>query len=481
LLGKTFFRTTAAMMSTALMVSGCGLLTKRLPGAGPNPNDMPAPGVVTSTWNGAVVADEPQATLVARAILAAGGNATDAATALAFALMVTLPSRASLGGGGACLVYSPTIKAGTRNGPQAFVFLSPAASGGGSRAAAVPMTARGLLLMQAIYGSKPIDQLIGPAQRLASLGVPVSQAFENDLSVVSGPLFGDPVARATFGDASGAPLGVGQPMVQPALADTLSQLRIKGVADLYQGDLAQSLVRGSAMAEGPISIQDLTNAVPRQMDPIDVGAGGNHATFLPPPADGGLAAAGAYAQLRAQEGDIAGANAAALAIATAYRAGTDAQDPAALLQETNLPRGNLPEVAASTSFVTLDQYGGAVSCSLTMNNLFGTGRIAPGTGILLAASPAHGQAPLLSASLVWNKPTNTFRASVGGSGQQGAPLAVALTTDYALRQEGRDFGSVVPEPGRANAISCPGRVPGRFKSCIWLTDPRGAGMATGKN
>ena len=50
------------------------------------------------------------------------------------------------------------------------------------------MTARGLLLMQAVYGFTPMQQLIGPAQRLAALGVPVSQAFENDLSVVSGPL-----------------------------------------------------------------------------------------------------------------------------------------------------------------------------------------------------------------------------------------------------------------------------------------------------
>jgi gamma-glutamyltranspeptidase / glutathione hydrolase len=464
------------------MLSGCGLLNKRLPGAGPNPNDAPGPGIPTEKWSGAVVADEPEAALVARAILANGGNAADAATALGFALMVTLPSRASLGGGGACLAYSPFVKNNAgKNGPQAFLFVAPAASGGGSRAAAVPTTARGLLLMQAIYGTKPIGQLIGPAQRLASLGVPVSKAFESDLAIVSGPLFGDPVARATFGDASGAPLSIGQPMVQPDLANTLNRLRITGVSDLYQGDLAQSIVNGSAMAGGPISLADLANAVPEQADPIGISAGGNLATFLPPPADGGLAAAAAFTQLRAREGDVAGANAAAMAVATAFRAGADHQDPQALLTEPNLPRGAIPQLAASTSFVTLDQYGDAVACTLTMNNLFGTGRIAPGTGILLAASPDHNQAPLLAAALIWNKPTNSFRAAIGGSGQEGAPLAVGLAADNALRHSGRDFGMVVPEPGRVNAINCPDRVPGSFKSCIWLTDPRGDGIATGKN
>jgi gamma-glutamyltranspeptidase/glutathione hydrolase len=474
------FRSTAVLCSVALTLSGCASwFTHRLPGAGPDPTQASVPGVVTPNWSGVVIADEPEAAEVGRAILAAGGTAADAAVAVGFALMVTLPSRASLGGGGACLAYSPFVKTAGEADPQAFIFVAPPASGGGERPAAVPMTARGLLLMQAVYGYTPIQQLIGPAQRLAALGVPVSQAFENDLSVVSGPLFGDPAARATFGTADGEPLAVGQPMVQPDLANTLDILRTKGVTDLYQGDLAEALVSGSAIAGGPISMDDLAHAIPHEQPPIALHDGGNVLTFLPPPADGGLAAAAAFAQLRRDPNNIAGADAAAQAVATAYRAGADAGDPTALLKDPNLPAGRLPVLAASTSFVTLDGSGAAVACSLTMNNLFGTGRIAPGTGILLAAAPTHGQAPLLSASLIWNKPTNSFRAAIGGSGQQGAPLAVALTASYALRHLGRDFGSIVPDPGRANAVNCPDRVPGDFKSCVWITDPRGAGIAIG--
>lgn len=469
------------LASLALTLSGCGsgFFNHRLPGAGPDPTQAIPAGVATPAWSGVVIADEPEAAEVGRSILAAGGTAADAAVAIGFALAVTLPSRASLGGGGACLAYSPFVKTGGEAHPQAFVFVSPPASGGGVRPAAVPMTARGLLLMQAVYGYTPIQQLIGPAQRLAALGVPVSQALENDLSVVSGPLLADPSARAVFGTPAGAPLAVGQPLVQPDLANTLDALRTKGVTDLYQGDSAYALVSGSAEAGGPISMTDLYEAVPREEAPIVVRDGGNVLTFLPPPADGGLAAAAAFNQLRHDPNNIAGANAAALAVATAYRAGTDAADPEALLKQPGLPGGHLPPLAAATSFVTLDGSGGAVACTLTMNNLFGTGRIAPGTGILLAAAPTHGQAPLLSASLIWNEPTNSFRAAIGGTGQEGAPLAVGLTADYALRQFGRYFGTVVPDPGRVNAVNCPARVPGDFKSCVWITDPRGQGLAVG--
>jgi gamma-glutamyltranspeptidase/glutathione hydrolase len=140
--------------------------------------------------------------------------------------------------------------------------------------------------------------------------------------------------------------------------------------------------------------------------------------------------------------------------------------------------GTLPALPASTSFVVVDRKGEAVACALTMDNLFGTGRIAPGTGIVLGASPAIKPLPLLTAAIAWNSGRDAFRAAVGASGQNGAALAGAAALGQAM------VGDLpprvpVPEPGRANAIGCTEYVPGNYASCHWAADPRGSGLAVG--
>ena len=140
----------------------------------------------------------------------------------------------------------------------------------------------------------------------------------------------------------------------------------------------------------------------------------------------------------------------------------------------------MPALPASTGFVVLDRNGGAVACALTMNNLFGTGRVAPGTGLLLAASPAVATPPMLAAGIVWNRNTSQFRAAAAGSGQEGAALAVASGLFNTLHST-RAMPAVVPEPGRANVVACARYLPGRESECSWATDPRGAGLAAGGN
>ncbi len=457
--------------SLAAALSGCGTVgaVKRTILGG-----EPEGPKVLSGFIGGAVADEPRAALAARQVLATGGNAADAAVALGFMLAVTLPSRASLGGGGACIAYQPDTDSPDKGVPQAVMFMAGApAAGGGDRPAAVPMLVRGLYLLSAHYGTRNFSALMAPAEQAARFGIPVSRALALDLAPVAGPLTADPTAQAVFAP-NGTPLTEGGTLLQTDLAGTLAQIASVGAGDMYQGLLAHKLVDAMAAAGGPVSVDDLRLSRPALVAPIIEEAGNDQVTFLPLPADGGLAAAAAFRVLRHDPSAIQAAGEASEAAAARFRAQGGSAD--AILAASGAVAA-LPLLPASTNFAVMDGKGGAVACALTNNNLFGTGRIAPGTGILLAASPAAKPAPLLAASLAWNANRHAFRAAAGGSGQNAAGLAAA----FAMAQALGGGAAPVPDPGRANIISCPGYAPGEPSACRFTADPRMAGLAASGN
>lgn len=466
-----------ALLALTLTCASCGSLSSasdKLFGASGPPEGQP--GFVKG-FLGGVAADEPRAALVARDVLSAG-DAADAAVALGFALAVTLPSRAGLGGGGACLAYAADKKSANAGVPEAVIFtpIAPTSPGANAdRPAAVPTLARGLYLLQARYGRRPFGSLVAPAEALARFGTPASKALARDIALVSGPLFADPAARSVFSQ-DGVPLADGQQLLQPELGATLAQLRVAGVGDFHLGALARRIVQGSALAGGPITLADLRDALPRFAPAILLPNHNDKVAFLPPPADGGLAAAAGFMTLQHDPAAFGQAAARALAVAARWREAGG--DPQALLTTADLQEAALPALPASTSFVTLDKDGGAVACSLSMGNLFGTGRIVQGMGFLLAASPASVPPPLYAAAIAWNEYTHSFRAAVAGSGQAGAPMAVAVGMMNALRSN-RPMAVPVPDPGRANVIECSRYLPSENASCAWATDPRDAGLAVG--
>jgi gamma-glutamyltranspeptidase/glutathione hydrolase len=270
-------------------------------------------------------------------------------------------------------------------------------------------------------------------------------------------------------------LAEGSNLLQPDLGATIAQLRVAGVGDLYQGALGRKLEGAAAAAGGGLVLADMRAALPKTLAPLMLPFGRDQVAFLPPPADGGLAAAAAFQSLQALPGNGEAARSRGAAVAARWRAG--GVDAAALLASKDAPAaGSLPALPASTTFATLDRDGNAVVCALTMNNLFGTGRIAPGTGIVLAASPASTPPPLLAAAIDWNPSVRAFHAAVGGSGQEGAALAVAAGLVNATAGE---IKNLVPDPGRANSIVCTRYLPGSESSCVWAVDSRGSGLATG--
>ncbi len=471
-------RRAAVLLASALAMAGCSTLgsIKDTFLGGQTASDGPQR---LTGFIGGAVADEPRAALAAREVLALGGTAADAAVALGFTLAVTLPSRAGLGGGGACLAYSPSTNGPGQGNPEAILFLPVAPSAPApntDRPAAVPMLARGLFALHARYGKQSFESLLAPAEQLARFGVPISRALLRDLALVAGPLAADPNAAAVF-EPGGTPIAQGGTLVQNDLGGTLAQIRTAGVGDLYQGALAHRLEEASRIAGGGLSLADLRAALPRTGAPLVIRARNDSVAFLPPPADGGLGAAAAFQALQSSPNDIAAAQARAVDAVARWRQGGG--DASAVLAAASAG-GSLPSLPASTGFAVLDKDGNSVACALTMNNLFGTGRIAPGTGILLAASPNAATPPLLSAAIAWNANLRAFRAAIAGSGQEGASLAVAAGMANALRSAAA-LPAPVPEPGRANAIACSRYLPDNDGSCNSAVDPRSAGLAAGSN
>lgn len=219
---------------------------------------------------------------------------------------------------------------------------------------------------------------------LASNGITVSRALASDLAVVRTALLADENARAIFGRGEAGTLTSGDTLIQPRLAGFLERVRSAGVGDLYNGALADVYSTAAQKAGGGLNTSDLRRTLPVETVALTTQANGISASFLAPPADGGLGAAIRYTTGSSAQGAV-----------SAWRASgaTDVAAAQAALDNGKTGGSALPALPASTSFVVTDRNGMAVACSLSENNLFGTGRIAGSTGIVLGASPPRHLAP----------------------------------------------------------------------------------------
>lgn len=531
-------RRLAGVVLAAWALAGCG--------SAPDETLRGVPGFVQGFFGG-VAADEPHAVRVGRDILTAGGNAVDAATAVYFALSVTLPSRAGLGGGGVCVVYDHGS-----NRTEALEFLArPTASvpAGADRPSAVPGNPRGFFVLHNKYGVLQWSEVIRPAEQLARFGNQVSRAFLLDLPGYAGALAAEPATRQLLTAEGGGLVKEGDFLRQAELAGMLGRLRSQGPGELYVGQTARALVAATLAAGGSLSLEDLRAYAPIWRDTVRLPFGNEIAHFAPPPAAAGAVAAGMWAQL-AESGRYRGndpvlrahavaesamrayadrgqwmapdgssrvptAELAAAARVSQMMAGwrDDRHTPAAELKPPPVDR---PEAAGATAFVAVDRTGSAVACAVTLNNLFGTGRVAEGTGMLLAARPDDGGRGSISLGplLVVNENSKEFRFAAAASGGETAPtalvqvgmaaMAAQLPLEQAVAQPrlhhrgmpdlayyeqsvdravldgllARGYSIALTRSlGLVNAIYCPLGLPTKPDSCAVANDPRGAGLA----
>ena len=252
-----------------------------------------------------VATDEELGSRAGVEVLKRGGNAVDAAVAVAFALAVVEPAAGNIGGGGFMLVRLADGRTNfldyrevapgkaTRNMYiNADGKLDEEASVVGYKSIAVPGTVAGLELALKTYGTMHLPEVMAPAIRLAEHGFAVSDKLEQELRHEKAQLGRFSVSRRIFLN-DGKMLKAGETLKQPELALTLKRIAKNGAEEFYEGETARTIVADMATSGGLITMQDLAAYKPRVREVLRAKYedGGHEWEVLtsPPPSSGGVA------------------------------------------------------------------------------------------------------------------------------------------------------------------------------------------------
>lgn len=376
----------------------------------------------------AIASAHPLASQAGMEILAKGGNAFDAAVAVAAALSVVEPNASGLGAGGFFLLHRASDSrdvmidarekapgAATRN-----MFLDekgqpvPGLSTQTALAAGIPGEPAGLAMLAEKYGKLPLKTSLQPAIRLAREGFALYPRLQGGIRGKQKALAAAPETKRLY-LLNGEVPPLGHVIKQPELAKTWQMLAEQGMDAYYKGPFAKKLVAGVRRMKGIWSEQDLADyrAVEREVVVGDYR--GARIVAASPPASGGIAIIDA---LNIMEGfDYAaldGITRIHLVVESMRRAQRDralylgdpdfVKVPVEKLisqyyadgQRTSLrldratPSTMLPSEAIeasqgihTTHYSVLDKDGNRVGATITLNLWFGSGLMIPGTGILL--------------------------------------------------------------------------------------------------
>ncbi len=379
--------------------------------------------------NGMVVTAQHLATQVGVDVLRRGGNAIDAAVAVGYALAVVYPAAGNLGGGGFMTVQLADgrktfvdfrEKAPLAATPGMYLDAAgqviPKLSTSGHLAVAVPGSVAGLEQVRAKYGTMSRPALLAPAIALAEKGFVLDRG-DVEMLVAGGDKFRrDEPSAAIFLKPGGAAFEVGERLVQKDLARTLRAIAQRGAAGFYQGAVGAALVRASQRGGGILSQADLDGYAPREMPPLECDYRGLRVVAAPPPSSGGVvicevlnilegyplkawgfrsaqavhhqieALRHAYVDRNSYLGDPDFvSNPTARLTDKAYAAQIRAAiDPDRAAVSKDLRPGVAPHEGSNTTHYSIaDRHGNAVAVTYTLNDWFGAGVTAQGTGVLL--------------------------------------------------------------------------------------------------
>jgi gamma-glutamyltranspeptidase/glutathione hydrolase len=356
-----------------------------------------------------------------------GGNAFDAAVATSAALSVVEPISSGIGGGGFFLLHDAKTgrdifidaretspEAAT---PQAYLDtageLDRDRAENGPWSAGIPGLPAALVHMAGKYGRLPLRTTLAPAIRLAREGFPVYARLENGYGSRRTVMERYAGTRAVY-LADGDPPKVGETLRQPELAHTLELLADKGFDGFYRGETAEKLLAGVAAEGGKWTAKELASYRVREREPLRFAYRGWNVVTAPPPSSGGVALAQMLQMLSGWNlRDLDEAHRVHLVVEAMRRAFRDrtiylgdpdfVAVPLARLMDPNYAAGLRasihPDKATpsalfsgqpapleddeTTHFAIIDAEGNRVSTTQTVNLLYGSGMVVPGTGVLL--------------------------------------------------------------------------------------------------
>ncbi|MBK7870290.1 MAG: gamma-glutamyltransferase [Saprospiraceae bacterium] len=253
----------------------------------------------TVTDQAMVVSPHALASDIGLEILKKGGNAVDAAVAVQFAIAVCYPRAGNIGGGGFMLIRTKDgivdaidyrekapMQANRDMYLDSLENVIENLSTEGHLAAGVPGAVAGLFAAHEKYGKLPIKDLIDPAIQLAAKGFAVSETEAKRLTNFQEAFkkhndTPNPFIKETW--------QIGDKLIQPELAKTLTLIRDRGPAGFYEGETADFIVKEMESGNGIITLEDLKNYKAAWRKPII----GNYKDYkvisMPPSSSGGVA------------------------------------------------------------------------------------------------------------------------------------------------------------------------------------------------
>ena len=389
------------------------------------------PAAPVGAKHGMVVTAQALASRVGARILAEGGNAVDAAVAVAYALAVVYPAAGNIGGGGFMTLLQPDGHAlfidFREHAPLAATPTMYQDAQGkvvrglslfGWKAVGVPGTVAGMETALQRYGSLPRARVMAPAIALARDGFVLGPDDAALLHTSTAGFAADPAMARIFLRPDGTPWQAGDRLVQRDLANSLEAISREGARAFYEGPIAQAIVEASQKGGGILARRDFAAYRTRSLKPVSCSYRGLRVDTAPPPSGGGVALCEMLDILSGYDMHALGYHSAASiqreieAMRRAYADRQDLGDPAFVkdpvarltspayaaairqvtptdhaLSSADLPPvgrpGDAPEKTETTHYSIIDKQGRAVAVTYTLNGWFGARVMAPGTGITL--------------------------------------------------------------------------------------------------